>query len=133
MEEQSSLVICDDQETYWHEMMLPYLSSLGPVIFSSEQQVAKILDLPYRLILVDTETIENVSELLRLLRANQPKALILVLSSIPTWKLARTAFDADADDFYRKSYTPDEMFGYIQTMVARPSQRNADSHGGLQA
>src|SRR5438105_2835728 len=52
----------------------------------------------YKIIFVDATTVCNLAEILARIHADAPESRIVVMSASPTWREARTAFEAGAAD-----------------------------------
>ncbi|HKZ34760.1 MAG TPA: hypothetical protein VJ179_02770, partial [Patescibacteria group bacterium] len=59
--------------------------------------------------------------LISLIRHQQPESKILIVSTSPTWKLARDAFYSGATDYVRKRYSKQEMLETIQEAFLKPN------------
>lgn len=123
MNKPAILIVCDDNEVYWHTDLRDYLTPFGEVVFSDEQRIPDLIGEPFRLVIVDTENIENMPGLVRSLRLADEEAHIVVLSAVPTWKAARAAFESGADDFYRKRFDPQAMMEYLKPYLTASGPR----------
>jgi DNA-binding response OmpR family regulator len=118
MEIKTILVVCAEHDSYWNESVKERLIEYGPVTLTNSRPLGRLLKIPYHLVLIDTEAVEDVDEVVRLTRSSQPDATILVFSSLPTWKQVRSAIEAGANDFSRKSFDAEEMLRYLSKYLS---------------
>jgi DNA-binding response OmpR family regulator len=95
------------------------LSRLGRVcVMSPESAMDARSDADYLAIMLDAGEIEDVPALVSALRHNYPLTPIVVLTSSPTWRRTRAAFEAGATDYLPTALSSQQWLDRMQTILA---------------
>lgn len=112
------LLINGSRERYWLNMLKGALGSLGSLQITSEEETMDlVLQEDYGIIIVDASVIKNVSSLISRIRRQQPGAKIVVVTASPTWRRAKAAFRAGANDYLPKSMNTEEFRSAFENIL----------------
>ncbi|MFZ1400847.1 MAG: hypothetical protein WAS33_28345 [Candidatus Promineifilaceae bacterium] len=125
-EELIMIMISDDKELDWVQMMQNAWHHYGRIQILSETDVAhhiKSTRITPNLIMIDASTIQSelVSLVSKLCQAYQPSPVI-VASASPTWKQARDVFHAGASDYVNRNSDVDRLIQLLKAYAENDSQ-----------
>ena len=94
------LLIGDREGSPWSQVLARALAPIGELqIVSERKAVQHILQHSYDIVIVDATVVDDVPLLVSRLRAQQPRARIVVATTLPTWRRAREAFQVGVMDY----------------------------------
>jgi DNA-binding NtrC family response regulator len=115
------LVISNDPDSVWLEIVGDALQSLGELQVVSEQEASmqiKVKD--YDLMILDATAISgDIATLVARLHKERPNVPIVVATTSPTWQRARQVFRAGASDYIRKSLDRERILASLREVFER--------------
>lgn len=116
------LWINDAREQYWLQILQQALDSLGILETGTTDTIlAGGCMERYDSVIIDATVVEDLPDILLRIQKWQPDTKIVVVTVSPTWTRARTAFQAGASDYIRKSTNPDELRTIFERILRRPA------------
>jgi DNA-binding NtrC family response regulator len=101
--------------TLWQEVLQASLGKLDVM----ERKALDSHALNYKLYVIDATYVQDASNTVRLIRSKDPKARVLVVTSSPTWKIARDVLKAGAVDYVKKSLNKEAVDIIIQKAMEK--------------
>jgi DNA-binding NtrC family response regulator len=115
------LVISNDPDSVWLQIVGDALQSLGELQVVSEQEASmqiKVKD--YDLMILDATAISgDIATLVARLHKERPNVSIVVATTSPTWQRARQVFRAGASDYIRKSLDKERILASLREVLER--------------
>lgn len=114
------LVISNSRERHWCESLRDTLAPIGPLRIEAEERAVELIMLGrHDFVIVDATVVDNVALLLARIRAQHPRAYIVVATANPSWDKARQAFQAGASDYVSKSFDATEILSAMAGELER--------------
>lgn len=114
------LVISNSRERHWCDSLRETLAPVGVLRIETEDKAVELVMLgAYDFVIVDATVVDNVPLLLARIRAQRPRAYIVVAAANPSWDKARQAFQAGASDYVSKSFDATEILTAIAGELER--------------
>lgn len=114
----SFLLIGAGAETRWPQVLKDALSPLGELHILSEAEAVRIVgEREYDVVLIDAGAVQDVIRLIARLRAQRPRARIVVVTASPTWQQSREIFRAGAADYIRKSLDKRKLRAQMEAVL----------------
>jgi DNA-binding NarL/FixJ family response regulator len=109
------LIISDvDSMDYWDTLTEAAIEKAGLVRIELDQDVAtQRIQQEYGLIIMDISDLKILYHHITAVHEQQPASRIVVLTSVPTWKLTREVLRLGAADLIRKSPNPDVVLNAL--------------------
>lgn len=115
------LLINGSSDDHWHTLIERIADAHGDLTIGAEAAVPGLLsEARYAVIIIDASAVEQVSPLIRRLRALQSYARIIVATASPSWQGARAAFLAGAFDYIVKSHGYDDLASVVAAAIDAP-------------
>ncbi len=115
------IIVSNKSQSEWLFAVTKALESLGSVqIMSENNALDQITTLPPKLVITDASAIEkNITVYVDQLHHSQPDLPIIVVTSSPTWRRARSLFLAGAADYIRKSFNINKIIAVSKELLSR--------------
>lgn len=116
------IVVSNKSQSEWLFAVTKALKSLGNVQVLSENDAfiqVTASSLPPTLVIADASAIKkNITAYVSQLHNSQPDLPIVVVTSSPTWRRARSLFRAGAADYTRKSFDINKIVTICKELLA---------------
>lgn len=114
------LLIGESQHDPWQSVLEEVSADLGCLEVTHETGTTRRIQAKvYDIIVIDATVVENIPDLMRIIKAQNTKAQIVVATASPVWEKAREAFRAGAADYIRKSMNKKRLFQTLKTLGMR--------------
>jgi DNA-binding NarL/FixJ family response regulator len=98
------LLIGASADDPWQQVIEATARPFGSLCTAVEDEALRLIrQHPYDVVIIDAAKVEDMYQLIAMIRTGQPEAKIVVATMSPTWKRAREAFRVGATDYVRKS------------------------------
>lgn len=116
-----SLLLGGQGGQYWLEALRSAMAALDRELgIASEAEITQIAWCDYDLVILDAGIVSDLHAVISQIRAYNPEARIVVLSSSPDWKQAREVMLAGGVDYTRKSLDKDYILSTLKKDLAKP-------------
>jgi len=123
------LLISAKEESWWFNNLVRSLSTLGELQVIPEKELQYIFQRKYDVVVVDAAAASNEWLLVSRVHSQQPKARIIVVSAVPSWRRAREVILAGAVDYISKFLSEEEFHSVFKNAITNisPFSYNTDS------
>jgi DNA-binding NtrC family response regulator len=113
------LIVSDTNNIdYWNTLTEAAKEKVGSVQIERVEEIDRqSIQQKYNLIVMDISDIKKLYHLIAATHEQQPTSQIVVITSVPTWKLTREVFRLGAADLIRKPSNPDTVFNALQPLM----------------
>lgn len=108
------------EDGLWYQLLVQAFESTAEFHhIKPEDLPSELLSIPYNLIVVNEMDLpeREISSTIRLLKAYQPQAHIVIVSPAPTWQAARAAFRAGAADYLPQAYNLQQVKAALEPFL----------------
>lgn len=115
------LFISVSEEALWFQKMVKILSSMGTLQVVSQGQATHLInEHKYDMVIVDTASIDDESQVITKVHLKQPQARIVVITTTPTWRRAREVLlHSGAMDYISKTLSERELRSIFKDILAK--------------
>ncbi len=115
------LIISDVQnENYWKPIVDVIRRRIGTGKIVDERIILQQNICPrFDLSVVDASNLARIPEIVQFLHLKEPGGKIIIVSTTPTWKKAREAFQIGATDYIQKRADPNEMASELEAVLSK--------------
>jgi DNA-binding NarL/FixJ family response regulator len=114
------LLIGASTDDPWREVIEATVRPLGSLCLAVEDEALRLIrQQPYDVVIIDAAKVEDMYQLIALIRTGRPEAKIVVATMSPTWKRAREAFRVGATDYVRKSMNEAENRSLLEASLGK--------------
>lgn len=126
------VLVSEEEETLWPQVLRRALSPLGELrILSEDKAVQVVTTSPTPLVILDAAVVRDVAGLTSRLKRERPDLHVVIATASPTWRRARQALQAGASDYIRKSLDEEELRAQIEAVLHLPPQRAPNENEGI--
>lgn len=108
------------EDGLWYQLLVKALESAAEIQhIKPEDLPSEPFSIEYNLMVVNEMDLpeREISSTIRLLKAYQPRAHIVIVSPAPTWQAARAAFRAGASDYLPQPYDPQQVKAALEPFL----------------
>jgi DNA-binding NarL/FixJ family response regulator len=106
---------------FWNQVLEDALAPLGLLqVAAEESAMGLVIKDEYAAIIIVAGNVSNFGLLTSRVRAQQPRARVIIVSTSLTWQRAREAFRSGATDYIFQSVDKAELLALVKTALAKP-------------
>jgi DNA-binding response OmpR family regulator len=123
-------ILCIGGEEAWVQTLQRAISSFGKLdIVQAEGWLSVVKTESYDVILLDWGVFKDPPAIIARLRERAPDSLLIVITASPTWRRARAALKAGANDYIRKTFNEQKLHIEIEKTFQRAGLHSSNEEG----
>ena len=114
------LLVGGTDDEYWQQVLQETIAPLGTLqVVTEESAITHVLRQDYAAVFVDAGNVSDFALLTSRIRAQQPGARVVIVTSNPTWHRARDAFQAGATDYIYKAVEKEDLLSSVRGALSK--------------